>query len=205
MRRAPSPSWLLFDLGGVLVDWTGPQALRPLLAAPLADDVYARRWQGCRATDRFGRGAASPLEFAREFADYWDVALAPAEMLARYVGWLRGFYDGVPALLAALRPHVGLACLSNTNAAHWDCPVAQGVRAEFEVALASHEVQLRKPQAEIFALALQRLGAASGEVLYFDDLAPNVAAARAAGMQAYQVAGLAPLRQQLAALGLPHG
>lgn len=200
-------SWILFDLGGVLVDWTGPQALRALLpaAAQHSPDSYAQRWQRCTATDRFERGATSPLEFAREFADHWGVALPPDEMLARYVAWLRGFYDGVPALLAGLRPQARLACLSNSNAAHWDCAVAQGVRAEFEVALASHELQLRKPQAEIFALALRRLDAAPHEVLYFDDLAPNVAAAAAAGMQAYQVVGLTQVRQQLTALGLHHG
>jgi HAD superfamily hydrolase (TIGR01509 family) len=200
-------SWILFDLGGVLVDWTGPQALRALLpaAAQHSPDSYAQRWQRCTATDRFERGATSPLEFAREFADHWGVALPPDEMLARYVAWLRGFYDGVPALLAGLRPQARLACLSNTNAAHWDCKVGLGVRAEFNFALASHELQLRKPQADIFALALQRLDAAPDQVLYFDDLAPNVAGAHAVGMQAYQVAGLAQLRQQFAALGLPYG
>jgi putative hydrolase of the HAD superfamily len=199
------PSWILFDLGGVLADWTGPQALRALLPTPVSDAEYARRWTCCTATDRFERGEIAPLDFARAFALDWQLALAPQELLARYVGWLRGFYPGAVELLAALRPQARLACLSNTNAAHWDSPVGQAIRAEFELALASHELGLRKPQPEIFRQALFRLNAAPSEVLYFDDLAPNVAAANAAGMRAHHVAGLPALRAQLQALGLLPG
>jgi glucose-1-phosphatase len=199
------PSWILFDLGGVLADWTGPQALRALLPTPVSDVDYARRWTRCTATDRFERGEIAPLDFARAFALDWQLALAPQEVLARYVGWLRGFYPGAVELLAALRPQARVACLSNTNAAHWDSPAGQAIRAEFELALASHELGLRKPQPEIFRQALFRLNAAPAEVLYFDDLAPNVAAAKAAGMQAHHVAGLPALRAQLLALRLLPG
>jgi putative hydrolase of the HAD superfamily len=203
------PSWILFDLGGVLADWTGPQALRALLPAPVADAEYARRWMNCAATDRFERGAIAPLDFARAFAADWQLALAPDDLLARYVGGLRGFYPGARELLAALRPQARLACLSNTNAAHWDSPVGQAIRAEFDVALASHELGLRKPQPEIFQQALHRLNArlnaAPSAVLYFDDLAPNVAAAKAAGLQAHHVAGLPALRARLLTLGLLPG
>lgn len=199
------PRWILFDLGGVLADWTGPQALRALLPAPMSDAEYTRRWTRCAATDRFERGAIAPLEFARAFAADWQLALAPDEVLTRYVGWLRGFYPGAPELLAALRAQARLACLSNTNAAHWDSPVGQTIRAEFELALASHELGLRKPQPEIFQQALIRLNAAPSEVLYFDDLVPNVAAANAAGLRAHHVAGLPALRAQLLTLGLLPG
>ncbi len=198
------PAWILFDLGGVLVDWTGPQQLRRLLPA-MPEDEYAQRWRTCRATDRFERGELSPLEFARHFAADWGLSLAPDAMLDRYVEWLRGFYPGAQTLLAGLRQDARLACLSNTNAAHWESLTGQTIRAEFEMALASHELRLRKPQPEIFALALQRLGAAAHEVLYFDDLILNVEAARAAGMNAHHVVGLPAVRQHLAELGLIHG
>lgn len=200
--HAPGHRWILFDLGGVLADWTGPQALRGLLPAPMSDTEYARRWMSCAATDRFERGEIAPLDFAQAFAANWQLPLAPDELLARYVDWLRGLYPGARELLGALRSQARLACLSNTNAAHWDSQVGRTIRAEFEVALASHQLGLRKPQPEIFQQTLLRLRAAPSEVLYFDDLAPNVAAATAAGMQAHHVAGLPALRAQLLALGL---
>lgn len=203
--RPRDQRWILFDLGGVLADWTGPRALRALLPAPVCDAEYMQRWTGCAATDRFERGEIAPLEFARAFAATWQLTLAPDEVLARYVGWLHGLYPGAAELLASLRPRARLACLSNTNAAHWDSAAGLEIRAQFEVALASHELGLRKPQPEIFEQALIRLNAAPSEVLYFDDLAPNVAAARAAGMRAHHVAGLPALRAQLMTLGLLPG
>jgi putative hydrolase of the HAD superfamily len=195
------PAWILFDLGGVLADWTGARALRSLLPA-MAEDEYAQRWRTCRATDRFERGELAPLDFARQFTADWSLPLAPDAMLDRYIQWLHGFYPGAQALLAELRRVARLACLSNTNAAHWESPTGRLIRAEFEIPLASHELRLRKPQPEIFAVALQRLGAAAQDVLYFDDLLPNVQAARAAGMQAHHVVGLPALRRQLVSLGL---
>ncbi len=198
------PAWILFDLGGVLVDWTGPQQLRALLSG-MPEDEYAQRWRTCRATDGFERGDVAPLEFARQFAADWGLALAPDDVLARYIGWLRGPYPGARELLADLRQRARLACLSNSNAAHWQSPVGRAVVAEFDIALSSHELRLRKPEPEIFALALQRLGAAAHEVLYFDDLLPNVDAARAAGMNAHHVVGLPALRRQLAARGVIDG
>jgi len=48
----------------------------------------------------------------------------------------------------------------------------------------SHEVGLRKPDPEIFALATSRLGVRTGEVVFLDDVPANVDAARAAGWHA---------------------
>ncbi|MCA3220666.1 MAG: HAD-IA family hydrolase [Burkholderiales bacterium] len=66
-------------------------------------------------------------------------------------------------------------------------------------------LQSRCPRPNLFNQALVRLNAAPSEVLYFDDLAPNVAAARPAGMRAHHGAGLPALRAQLLTLGLLPG
>jgi putative hydrolase of the HAD superfamily len=46
----------------------------------------------------------------------------------------------------------------------------------------SHEVGLSKPDAAVYALTCDRLGVAPDEVVFVDDVAVNVAAARALGM-----------------------
>ncbi|MCX2930630.1 HAD family phosphatase [Mycobacterium sp. CVI_P3] len=48
----------------------------------------------------------------------------------------------------------------------------------------SSEVGMRKPDRRIFALTAERMGCCAGELLYFDDLAENVAGASAAGLVA---------------------
>ena len=197
--------WLLFDLGGVLMDWAGPRELPAHLAAPVDADLRLRM-AGCAATDAFERGAITPAAFAERFVRDWQVRLAPEAFLEHYVAWLRGLYPGAEELLARLGARYRLACLSNTNALHWEQSAAmRWLRQRLDVALSSHELKLRKPQPEIFAAALVRLGCAPHEVAYFDDLPANVAAARAAGVDAHQVDGFAALRRRIDQLGLLDG
>ena len=54
--------------------------------------------------------------------------------------------------------------------------------ALFDDVVDSHEVGLRKPNPEIYRLALRRLGASAGEAAFLDDILANVAAARDLGM-----------------------
>jgi putative hydrolase of the HAD superfamily len=55
-----------------------------------------------------------------------------------------------------------------------------------ETIIISAEVKMAKPDAEIYELALERLGALPEECLFIDDQMPNVTAAKALGMQAVQ-------------------
>jgi putative hydrolase of the HAD superfamily len=52
----------------------------------------------------------------------------------------------------------------------------------FEVVVDSAFVGTRKPEPEIYAITLERLGLPAGDCAFVDDLAVNVAAAEAAGM-----------------------
>lgn len=57
----------------------------------------------------------------------------------------------------------------------------------FEFVVDSSEVGMRKPEARIFQLALDKLGVAPEEAVMLDDIAVNTEAAKALGMHAIQV------------------
>jgi epoxide hydrolase-like predicted phosphatase len=57
----------------------------------------------------------------------------------------------------------------------------------FDEVVDSSAVGFRKPEAEIFALTLQRLEVSAAEAVLLDDMEVNVAAARALGLHAIQV------------------
>jgi glucose-1-phosphatase len=61
----------------------------------------------------------------------------------------------------------------------------------------SHEIGHRKPQPESFEHVLRAIGVPPPEVLLFDDLEPNVEAARALGLQAVVVKGPGDVRAAL--------
>jgi putative hydrolase of the HAD superfamily len=52
----------------------------------------------------------------------------------------------------------------------------------FDAVVISGEVGLRKPEPEIFVLALERIGLPAGECAFVDDLPHNVAAAARQGL-----------------------
>jgi putative hydrolase of the HAD superfamily len=54
----------------------------------------------------------------------------------------------------------------------------------FETVVDSGFVGVRKPEARIYEMTLERLGLAAGACLFVDDLLPNIEGARAAGMSA---------------------
>ncbi|MFN8167341.1 MAG: HAD-IA family hydrolase [Candidatus Nanopelagicales bacterium] len=73
----------------------------------------------------------------------------------------------------------------------------------FERIVDSLDIGVRKPQAEAYTAAVERLGAEPGRVLFIDDLTANVEGARAAGLQGFRfdttdpAASVAELRELL--------
>jgi len=58
---------LLFDLGGVLVEFSGVRDLAALLGGRLSDSEMLERWSRCLPTEQFGLGRISRREFAARF------------------------------------------------------------------------------------------------------------------------------------------
>ena len=189
---------LLFDLGGVLVDFSGVRDLAALLPAPASPSEIMDRWNRCPLSRAFGLGKLSAQDYAARFVREWEIDLEPGGFLEEYRSWSRCLLPGAKELLASLRPRFRLAALSNSNELHWDRNTNDiGVTELFEMAISSHQVGLCKPDPAIYRLALDRLRVPPEAVLFFDDLKPNVAAASALGIRAFQVEGVEGVRRCL--------
>ena len=200
LRAVAAGKVVMFDLGGVLVENTGAAGLAAMLPAPLEPDELWRKWLGSPAVQAFERGLTAPEAFAAAFIDEWRLGLEPAAFLEAFADWPRGLYEGAEALLRELKGRHRLACLSNTNALHWRrLPQLPGL---LDWCFLSHQTGFVKPDREAFEHALVRLGAAPREVYFFDDLLPNVSAARELGINAFQVADFAAIEPILRREGL---
>lgn len=194
---------LLFDLGGVLVENRGREALAAMLPRPLEAHEMWRKWLDSRAVKQFESGRISAEEFASSFVEEWEIGLDPSVFIGEFATWPKGLYEGAEALLARLKADHHLACLSNTNAIHWArFPQLHGL---FDSCFLSHEIGHVKPDREVFAITLDRLGVPGADVWFFDDLLPNVCAAREIGMNAFQVDGFAGIAPILRSEGLIKG
>ena len=83
------PKVLLFDLGGVLIEFTGLVEVRKLLEADPGSDDIRHRWIESHSVVRFERGECSPDEFSHSFVEEWDLAIDPASFLTIFRSWIR--------------------------------------------------------------------------------------------------------------------
>ena len=203
MHESPPPvRAVLFDLGGVLLDidfdralaaWSPYSRLPPeAVRARFAFDEPFRHHETGRLDDA---GFFAHLRHALQL----ECDLAQVE--AGFNAILIGEIAETVALLEALRGRVPRYAISNTNPAHvlHMRRAFPGFLDRFDHVFTSHEIGHRKPQPESFAHVLQAIGVPPAQVLLFDDLAPNVDAARALGLQAVLVGKPADVRSALVA------
>lgn len=192
---------LLLDLGGVLLQVDGMPAMRSWTALP--DDEIWRRWLASPSVRRFESGRSHPTEFASAVVEEFGIDAAPDEFLLQFEGWCRAPHPGAADLLAELNGRYRLACLSNTNAVHWEHVRRETSLLEtFHDLFPSHETGHVKPDAEAFVHAVDALGVEPEQVVFFDDNRVNAEAARSVGLEAHVVRDTEALRQALAELGL---
>ncbi len=179
------PEVVLFDLGGVLIDWDPRHLYRKLVSDEtfmewFLAEVCSPEWNAhqdagrswaeavAEATGRHPEHAA----LIRAFADRWP------EMVAGDIP------ESVAVLEALAARDVPLYALTN-----WSAETFHVARdrfpwlRHFRDILVSGEVGMKKPDPAIFRLMLDRMGVEPGTVLFIDDVAANVTASRALGFQ----------------------
>jgi putative hydrolase of the HAD superfamily len=195
------PKVILFDLGGVLMDFAGLRRLQAVLPGPVSYDEVQGRWLGSSSVREFELGRLSPIAFAERFVAEWSLDQSPMGFLAEFETWAPGFYPGILPLLEELRAQYRLACLSNSNAVHMGA-LRDSMDGQFERQFISCDMGLAKPEPAVFEVVIKELDVAGSDVLFFDDSAANVSAATSAGMVGERVRGPDELRERLRHHGL---
>src|SRR5260221_3446261 len=93
---------VLFDLGGVLVDFGGVGPMRELSGIESDDELW-RRWLTCRWVRSFERGGCSAEDFAAGVVSDWNLPITPDEFLEGFGNWLCGPLQGSDELVSAVR------------------------------------------------------------------------------------------------------
>ena len=106
---------LLFDLGGVVVDYRGPERLAALSQGAMTLDDARKALSTNDALHAFERGEIAPEEFAATAVREWRLDASPEAFIADFETWPERLYVGVTEMIAALRRFFRLACLSNIN------------------------------------------------------------------------------------------
>jgi glucose-1-phosphatase len=181
--------FVLFDLGGVLVELGQLSDLQEMTRYAGDPDSWKQILEPWIC--RFETGQCSATEFSTGVVSDWGVDITPERCQEVFREWVIGPYPGTTQLLAEVRQVVETGCLSNTNIMHWQDQSARWpALTTFDYRFLSFEIGLRKPDGEVFQAVADRLPYDPDRILFLDDLAVNVDAARTFGFRSEQVRGL---------------
>ena len=195
---------VVFDLGGVLIDWDPRYLYRKLFDGRDADmeaflsEVTTKEWNHRQDAGRSWAEAVAELcglhpekrDLIEAYASRWE------EMLG-------GPIPGTVEVLAELRAAgVPLYALST-----WSAETFPRARERYEFLrwfhghVISGELGITKPDPRIYRHLLATFSLEPGDVFFTDDLAANVEAARELGIEASLFRGPDALRADLVAAG----
>jgi 2-haloacid dehalogenase len=198
-------SVVVFDLGGVLIDWDPRHLYRKLFAGDEAAmehflaTVCTHEWNRCQDVGRSFAEGARLLK-----AEHPDKAQVIDAYGARFNDMMAGPIAGSVEILAELRDlGTPLYGLTNWSAETYPAVVERFAFLRwFQGILVSGEVRVIKPDPRIFELLIERFAIDPHRAVYIDDVEANVAAARPFGIRAIHFTAPAALREELVGLGL---
>jgi 2-haloacid dehalogenase len=201
----PAPSAVVFDLGGVLIDWNPRHMYRKLFAGDEAamEDFLARvctsAWNIRQDEGRSFEEGTSLLA-----ANHPDKRALIEAWLERFDEMMLGPIEGTLEILGELRAR-GTPLYALTNWSAETYPLAER-RFEFlrwfEGIVVSGRLKIVKPDRRIYQHLLTAYGLAPEHTLFIDDAPHNVTGAQVVGMQALHFTTPAALREALVARGL---
>lgn len=199
------PTAVVFDLGGVLIDWDPRYLYRSLFDGDEAAmetflaEVTTPEWNQQQDA---GRPWAEAIEsLAREHPERREL------ISAFWHRWTETLGEAIAPTVEILgelgRAGVRLFALSNWSAETFPLARPRYPFLEcFEGIVISGEVQLVKPDARIFRHLLERYGLDPASTVFIDDSEANIRAAMDLGITAIRFVDAKALRRELAALGL---
>ena len=202
-------SVVVFDLGGVLVDWSPRYLYRKLFNG---DEAAMEHFLATVCTQAWNLQQDAGRSFAEACGFLKTIHPEKSELIDawfdRFDEMLAGTIPGSVSILAELRSQgVPLYALSNWSAETYPWAVKRFEWLQwFRGIMLSGEVKLVKPDPRIFQLLLERFAIDAKSAVYIDDVESNVQAARALGMYGIRFTDAAVLRRELVHLGLlrPH-
>jgi 2-haloacid dehalogenase len=196
---------VVFDLGGVLIDWDPRHLYRRVFDDPAEMEDFLARictldWH--REHDLGADIMASCRRLAARHPGYRDQIMAWAE---RNEEMAAGPIEPVVRVLADLKA-AGVRCfaLSNMEPDAWVTRCARfGFMTWFDGQVISGVEGVAKPDPRIFQILLGRYALEPARTVFIDDLPRNVEAARVLGINAVHYTGVGQLRHQLQLLATP--
>lgn len=190
---------IVFDFGGVLVDWNPHHLYDKYFGSRekaewFLNNICLYSWNlQMDGGKPFAEGVA---ELQAEHPE-WSEAIAIYH--TRWIEMMNGEIEGMASVIRRLKM-AGYGVYGLTNWSAETFPMVRDtypVFQEFDGIVVSGEEHLLKPDAAIYKCLLERYDLQAEESLFVDDNADNVAGARNVGMKAIQFTSAVELEREL--------
>ena len=185
-------STIIFDLGGVLIDLDTNRSIESFsaLSGLSAEEVYAKfiddQWSYA-----FEKGEIDTATFRDEVRKSLKIDISDNQIDDSWNAMLLDIPLARLNLIDSLRDKYQVFVLSNTNAIHvetFNKKVAAATNGAlihdyFDKIYYSHELGMRKPDAEIFSHVIDTNNLKPAETLFIDDMEINIAGAQSVGLR----------------------
>ena len=197
-------SVVVFDLGGVLIDWNPRHLYRKLFAEEAAMEAFLATVCTQQWNERQDAGRSFSEGAAQLSAQHPHQAAMIHAYGARFDEMMKGAIDGSVDILRALHDRgVPLYALSNWSAETYPLATKRfDFLKLFRGTVISGEVGVIKPDPRIFRILLKRHRIKPDDAVYIDDNPRNAEAARALRIHGIHFTDPGRLRRELEGLRL---
>lgn len=177
---------IIFDMGGVLIDYNPEKALYSLFDKATADILLKEIFRNPVWSDK-DRGIIFPDEIMRIKKDS-----IPAEVYEKVCGMVDNFYPYMPpfekmyGLVKALKENgYGIYLLSNASSDFHERRSGIPALSLFDGVIISADYKLLKPEKEIYEALYEKFSLNPEECYFIDDVQANIDGAKATGMDGH--------------------
>ncbi len=198
---------IIFDLGGVVINLDIPRTIHEFEKLGIAKfgAIFSQLAQ-TPLFDQFDKGLISEDDFFHSIKNQFNLSHSVMELERAWNAMLLDFPGHRLTQLTAYKQQYTTFLLSNTNTTHIrafektlsDSHSVANLQPFFHKVYYSCEINLRKPDAEIFEFVLQENGLKPEETVFIDDTLMHVHAAQSIGIQALHLPKGAEFKDLLA-------
>lgn len=193
---------VIFDYGGVIININYQATLDAFRSLGIIDieAMYSQANQSNLFND-FETGRVSPQFFINQLLSYAPKGTSPNQIVHAWNAMILDVPKESIQLLEKLNNQgVRIFLLSNTNSLHidlanrrWDLVSDKSPKELFEKVYYSHEVNMRKPNVEIFNKVIQDNELNAQKTLFIDDSIQHIEGAKKTGLKTLHL----PVREEL--------
>ena len=200
---------MIFDLGDVIVDLDFSLFFNEVITpSPLNKPPSSIYLEFFRQSDIYHQGKITDEDFFKQSSELLEIGddLTQKHFFEAFNSIISDLNRDVVNIVKQIKTHnsVKIMCLSNINASHWKYLKKQNwdIWQLIDEFILSHEIQMTKPDPEIFRYAIKKAKCKPKEIVFIDDGLNNIRAALELGINCIRFTNYNDLVLELKKLGI---